>query len=147
MLALAFTAIPRALAEVVTGVQRGDSPRFARILAGIRVARPGGDPPRTCPDLVVADRACTSAAGRAHPRRPSIPSKGGPDAHRKAKGPKGGRPPAFDPASRYRLRHAVEYDVSLLKRNRGMATRYDKLAVRYEAVVLIAAINEWLSAS
>ncbi|ATL83648.1 transposase IS4 family protein [Streptomyces iranensis] len=25
-----------------------------------------------------------------------------------------------------------------------MATRYDKLAVRYEATVLVAAINEWL---
>lgn len=31
-----------------------------------------------------------------------------------------------------------------LKRNRAMATRYDKLAVRYEATVLITAINEWL---
>jgi hypothetical protein len=25
-----------------------------------------------------------------------------------------------------------------------VATRYDKLAVRYEATVLVAAINEWL---
>jgi hypothetical protein len=29
-------------------------------------------------------------------------------------------------------------------RNAGVATRYDKLAVRYEATVHIAAINEWL---
>jgi transposase len=28
--------------------------------------------------------------------------------------------------------------------NRAVATRYDKLAVRYEATVHIAAINEWL---
>jgi hypothetical protein len=27
---------------------------------------------------------------------------------------------------------------------RAVATRYDKLAVRYEATVLVAAINEWL---
>jgi hypothetical protein len=27
---------------------------------------------------------------------------------------------------------------------RGAPTRYDKLAVRYEATLLIAAINEWL---
>jgi transposase len=27
---------------------------------------------------------------------------------------------------------------------RAVATRYDKLAVRYKATVLIAAINEWL---
>lgn len=30
------------------------------------------------------------------------------------------------------------------RRNRAVATRYDKLAVRYEATVCIAAINEWL---
>ncbi|WSB08653.1 hypothetical protein OG849_16055 [Streptomyces cyaneofuscatus] len=29
-------------------------------------------------------------------------------------------------------------------RNRAVATRYDKLAVRDEATVLVAAINEWL---
>ncbi|MBB3074150.1 transposase [Streptomyces violarus] len=26
----------------------------------------------------------------------------------------------------------------------AVATRYDKLALRYEATILIAAINEWL---
>jgi hypothetical protein len=29
-------------------------------------------------------------------------------------------------------------------RHRAVATRYDKLAVRYEATAHIAAINEWL---
>ncbi|MBB5112517.1 transposase [Micromonospora echinospora] len=31
-----------------------------------------------------------------------------------------------------------------LKRNRAVATRFDKLAVRYEATIHLAAINEWL---
>jgi transposase len=71
------------------------------------------------------------------------PSKKDQDAHRKAKGPRCGRPPKLDPQL-YRLRHAVENSIARLKRHRGIATCYDKLAVRFQAVLTITIISEWL---
>jgi transposase len=63
---------------------------------------------------------------------------------RRAKKP--GRPLAFDQEA-YRRRNVVERCMNRLKQWRSVATRYEKRATHYRALVVIAALMLWLDSS
>ena len=56
----------------------------------------------------------------------------------------GGAPPGFD-FDIYRKRNAVERCVNQFKQWRGIATRYEKRALNYQAAVVITVLMIWLA--
>ncbi|MGO2644264.1 transposase [Brevibacterium aurantiacum] len=102
---------------------------------------------RTCPDSVLGDRAYGSGANREHLWSRGIttvmPEKKDQIAARRKRGSKGGRPPAFNGTS-YKNRSVVERPFAYVKQWRGLAARYDKLAITYRAAVVLSAILTWL---
>ncbi|MGZ5398048.1 MAG: transposase [Mycobacterium sp.] len=73
----------------------------------------------------------------------AIPEPADQQAHRKRRGPRGGRPPAFGAAD-YKGRNVIERGFNTVKQWRGLATRYDKLAVVYRGAAVLRAITIWL---
>jgi transposase len=135
------------LVVLVSAGQANDAPLFEHLLANLRVARLGGGRPRTKPQRVRADKAYSSRAIRRELRRRGItaviPQPSDQIAHRKRRGSRGGRPPAFDAAD-YKGRNVVERGFNVVKQWRGLATRYDKLAIVYRAAAVLRAITLWL---
>ncbi len=92
--------------------------------------------PRKRPKRLVADKAYGSRAFRAFLRRRGIRSTLPRKANERRRG-------AFDKAI-YRQRNQVERFFNRLKQNRRIATRYEKRAVNYLAMLTIACILMWL---
>jgi len=71
-----------------------------------------------------------------------IPQKRDEIAARQRRGSAGGRSPDFS-ETLYKQRNLVERSFALLKQWRGLATRYDKLAIVYRAAVVLSACITW----
>ncbi|GIH67637.1 hypothetical protein Msi02_84540 [Microbispora siamensis] len=95
----------------------------------------------------MADKGYSSRAIRIYLRRRgishTIPERADQVAGRARPGSRGGPPPVFDPQI-YKRRNVVERCFNQLKQFRALATRYDKTATSYTAVVTIAALLLWL---
>jgi transposase len=140
----------RNLATRLTPGQDADTSELVGLVDQVRVARPGGrGRPRMRPDHLTGDKAYSSRANRAALRarhiRHTIPERDDQRANRARRGARGGRPPAFDRV-RYRNRNQVERLMNRRKQFRAVATRFDKLADRYQATITIADIFIWLRA-
>ena len=140
----------RNLATRLTPGQDADTSELVGLVDQVWVARPGGrGRPRMRPDHLTGDKAYSSRANRAALRARriphTIPERDDQKANRARRGARGGRPPAFDRV-RYRNRNQVERLMNRRKQFRAVATRFDKLAVRYQATICVADIFIWLRA-
>ena len=132
---------------MLTAGQRHDSTQLEAVLDAIRVPRPGGrGRPRKRPDHLLGDKGYSYARCRQELRRRGIPHTL-PERRdqRERRAQRRGRPLPFD-APRYRRRNVVERCINRLKQWRGLATRYEKRAANYRALVVIAALMIWLAA-
>ncbi|WP_375165714.1 IS5 family transposase [Streptomyces sp.] len=108
----------RPLAILLTPGERHDDVCARLLLERIRVPRTGLGRPHCRPDQVVADKAYSSRGFRSYLRNRgiacTIPEKNDQQQHRRNRGRRGGRPPAFD-RQIYRRRNVVERCFNRLK--------------------------------
>jgi transposase len=125
-----------------------DSPMLPVLLADLAVPRLGTGRPRTRPNCLIADKAYSSRAHRAELRRRGIrtviPEQTTQTAHRRRRGSQGGRPVDYD-RELYRHRNVIERGFNTFKQWRGLASRYDKLAINYRGGAVLRAIVIWLN--
>lgn len=126
----------RPLTFVLTAGQRHETVAFEALMTQVAVQRPGRGRPKQRPRRLIADKGYSSRKIRAYLRRrgirQTIPHRS--NEHRTG------------PFSRalYRSRNLVERLINRLKHYRRIATRYEKRADNYLAMLLLAAIIFWL---
>jgi transposase len=120
---------------LLTAGQRHEQTMFEPLMETGAVKRVGPGRPRLRPDRVAGDKGYSGRKIRRYLRRRGI---GVVIARQKRE-----RRVRFDKAA-YRQRNVVERLVNRLKQFRRVATRYEKRAVNYQAMLTIAAIVLWL---
>jgi transposase len=121
---------------ILTEGQRHEQPVLPLLMERGAVKRPGRGRPRIRPDRVAGDKGYSSPPIRRYLKERKIgvviPTKADevPD-------------PAFDREA-YRDRNVVERLINRLKQWRRIATRYEKRAANYLAMLTLAAILLWL---
>jgi transposase len=137
----------RPLVIGLTAGQAGDSPMLRHLLAALEVPRLGPGRARRRPEALLGDKAYSSRSNRALLRSKNVKTViSEPDdqaGHRRRRGRIGGRPPAFD-TELYKNRNVIERSFNDYKQWRGLATRYDKLALVYRGGIVLRAILIWL---
>jgi len=123
------------LAVDVSAGQAHESTRFEEVLNLTKVSQPRGRP-RTRPGALAGDKAYSSKEIRRwlkrHKIEAVIPTKANEE-----------RDPNFDKES-YKKRNIIERCIGWLKEARRLATRYEKLAVNFLAMVKLAIIRRVL---
>jgi transposase len=119
-----------------TGGEVHDSKPFATLMNTGWIRRLGRGRPRLKPDRVAGDKAYSSRAIRGSLGKRGIGAVIPTKSNER-------QDPAFDREA-YRLRNRIERLVNRLKQFRRIATRYEKRAVNYLAMIHIAAVLLWL---
>ena len=124
------------LAFILTPGQRNESIFLEQLMETGAVKRLGRGRPRIRPDRLVGDKGYTGRRIRSYLRKRGI----------RLTIPRLSNEARHGPFSReiYRKRNIVERCINRLKQFRRIATRYEKLAVNYAAMIIIASILIWL---
>ncbi len=124
------------MAFVLTAGQRHETSAFERLMGQGSVKRVGRGRPKVRPRRLSGDKSYSSKEIRRYLRRRGIRIT----IPRKTNERRGG---PFDRAI-YRLRNRLERLINRLKQFRRVATRYEKRAENYLAMLTIAAMMLWL---
>jgi len=130
-----------ALAAVLSAGQRHELPFAVAALEAVRLPGRRGRP-RTRPRKLAGDKGYSAPWFRRYLRqRGIVPVIAMRDDERAR--PRRGRPARFDREA-YRRRNAIERAIGWIKGCRSVATRHDKLALNYMAMIKLAMIQQHL---